>query len=119
MRDASENLKSLLVNYASRYAVELPEVLAQVRARCPNESSSYQLELARRVVLECIEDGTIALLRLNESREAVCYGEQSAQRLAEGGAWDWGDAPGDFLAATALREATADVDSEDRWLAWE
>lgn len=119
MRDASENLKSLLVSYASRYAVELPEVLAQVRARFPNESSSHQLQLARRVVLECIEDGTIALLRLDESRKAVCYGEQSAQRLAESEAWDRGDAPGDFLAATALGEATADGATEDRWLNWE
>jgi len=112
-------MKWLLVTYASRYALGLPEVLTHVRARVPDESDSHQLQLARDLVRECIDEGTLALLRLDESGNAIGYGEQSAQRLAEDEAWDSGDAPGDFLAATALGEALAETASVDHWLDWE
>jgi len=117
--DEREMFKSLLVNYASRYAVELPEVLEQVRGRFPDESSWSQKQLARDLVLQSINEGAIALLRLDESGKAVDYGEHSAERLAEDEAWVPGDAPSDFLAATTLGEALADAGPEDSPLAWE
>lgn len=119
MNNELEAFKTIVIAYATRYAVDLPDVLDQAKYRLPALPDSERRRATRDLLVGMIDEGLITLLRDGSGNETFHYGEASAARLNTDEAWVSVDLPQDYVVTTPRGAELADAMPEEIWLEWE